>query len=54
MGPAEDPHVISSIGHVGPSPEQRQNPVPKEDYDLVVIGAGVAGLLRFIFSHILL
>jgi threonine dehydrogenase-like Zn-dependent dehydrogenase len=46
MGPSDDPHVISTVAHVGPSPAQRTNPTPKADYDLVVIGAGVAGLLR--------
>jgi pyruvate/2-oxoglutarate dehydrogenase complex dihydrolipoamide dehydrogenase (E3) component len=53
MAPAEDPHVISTIGHVGPSPEQRSNPTPKADYDLVVIGAGVAGLLSVICAKAL-
>jgi hypothetical protein len=46
MGPASDPNVASAILEVGPSREVRPNPTPKDKYDLVVIGAGVAGLLR--------
>jgi len=46
MGPASDPNVASAILEVGPSREVRPNPTPKAKYDLVVIGAGVAGLLR--------
>ena len=44
LGPLTDPNVVSCISHVGPHGE-RPNPTPKEKYDLVVVGAGVAGLL---------
>jgi hypothetical protein len=46
MGPASDPNVASAVLEVGPPRSHRPNPVPKAKYDLVVIGAGVAGLLR--------
>ena len=51
MGPQSDPIVVETINHVGPPPSVRQNPKPKASYDLVVIGAGVAGLLRFASSQ---
>jgi hypothetical protein len=54
MGPASDPHVASTIKEVGPPRSHRPNPSPKpEGYDLVVIGAGVAGLLSVICAKAL-
>jgi len=50
-GPAECEYNISAEAYVGP--KDRQNPVPKERYDLVVIGAGVAGLLSVICAKAL-
>lgn len=41
-----DEFNTAAVGHVGP--RDRPNPTPKERYDLVVIGAGVAGLLSVI------
>lgn len=54
MGPADDPEVLATVLHVGPPLSVRPNPVPKEKYDLVVIGAGVAGLLRYLLLRLLL
>jgi len=53
MGPASDPNVSSAVLEVGPPRSHRPNPVPKEKYDLVVIGAGVAGLLSVICAKAL-
>jgi len=53
MEPASDPNVTSAILHVGPPASARPNPPPKDDYDLVVIGAGVAGLLSVICAKAL-
>ena len=47
MEPATCEHCISAISHVGPH-ATRPNPEPADKYDLVVIGAGVAGLLSVI------
>ena len=47
MGPADCEHVVSAVGHVGP---KDAFPKLKEKYDLVVIGAGVAGLLSVIIA----
>ena len=47
MEPATCEHCISAISHVGPH-ATRPNPTPADKYDLVVIGAGVAGLLSVI------
>ena len=52
LGPLTDPNVVSCISHVGPHGE-RPNPTPKEKYDLVVVGAGVAGLLSVICAKAL-
>ncbi|KAJ8599955.1 hypothetical protein CTAYLR_002840 [Chrysophaeum taylorii] len=46
MGPAEDPVVAETIAHIGP----HHFPSLKPKYDLVVIGAGVAGLLSVIVA----
>ena len=53
LAPLSDPNVASCISHVGPSTAERPNPTPKEKYDLVVIGAGVAGLLSVICAKAL-
>ena len=42
---------VSAVSHVGP--RDRPNPTPKERYDLVVVGAGVAGLLSVICAKAL-
>ena len=47
MGPADCEHVVSAVAHVGP---KAHFPKLKEKYDLVVIGAGVAGLLSVIVA----
>ena len=53
LAPMSDPNVASCVSHVGPSLAERPNPTPKEKYDLVVIGAGVAGLLSVICAKAL-
>jgi hypothetical protein len=51
MGPADCEHVVSAVSHVGPH-GVRANPEPADKYDLVVIGAGVAGLLSVIVAKV--
>ena len=47
----QDEFNVSAVSHVGP--KDRPNPTPKERYDLVVVGAGVAGLLSVICAKAL-
>ena len=45
-----DEHNTLSASYTGP--KDRPNPAPKDKYDLVVIGAGVAGLLSVISAKV--